>query len=543
MPKQIHPAPAITPAMRNLLIRLRNRATLADVILNQLREVHQRQDELTALQQQSNHGNARFWTETAQQRSALHTELARMRSELAEQQARMQEAQEARQLQEAQLAQATQDARLQDALEASLADMRASMKAVEGKLARVERMIGDRPLSPGLRRGADRAARVHFFFQVPETWSTWESVWRACMESPHIQATIVLLPFVHGSAGDPSRARKFLAERSIPFVHFSAYSLDEEQPDLVFLQNPYDSTRPPELAVDRLLSHGVRIAYIPYGLDVGGGQDNLRWQYDLDVQRKAWRIFVRSEDHRRMYGLHCLAGNRNVVVTGHPKIDNIVTRCRPSVGAKQRKDARKTVLWCPHFSLEAGGWSTFMALYDGILGFFEQQPADLSLVVRPHPLFFGRLQEIAAVADVTEQELRRRFHQPPWIALDEKEDYSEAFLASDALMTDAGSFLLEYLPTEKPILYLHNPEGPGLNESAAFVDSYYRASGFAAVRDFVEMVRHGDDSRRGDRLSRMQELLHRTDGSVGTQIVTHIAEQWRQGLVPAPSATGEREMS
>ncbi len=541
--------------MKRTLIKLRNRLTGAGALLAELQALGQGQGALlTALQQHANglndanhannahhDANARQWAEAAQQRGALRDELAALQVNLvnlhhdlaAQQAATLQAVQQATTLQAVQRAQA--------ALETHLVGMGTGLEAVNGRLARMERWRVESPVAAAQHHGSARQpVHVHFFFQVPQIWSTWESVWRACTDSPDIEATLVLLPFLHASAGDPSRARRFLAERHIPFVDWSAYRLNEEQPDLVFLQNPYDSTRPPELAVECLLAHGVRIAYIPYGLDVGGGQDNLRWQYDLAVQRHAWRVFVRSEEHRRMYALHCSAGNRRVVVTGHPKIDNIVTRCGPLKRPPPSDGARKTVLWCPHFSVEGGGWSTFMALHEAILGFFESRPPDLRLIVRPHPLFFGRLAEISADGGLTESRLRQRFRQPPWIDFDEAEDYGDVFLQSDALMTDAGSFLLEYLPTEKPILYLHNPDGPGLNESATFVDAYDRASEFAAVTDFLEKVRRGEDARREERLSRIQELLHRVDGTVGQHIVAHIAAQWKAKplLKPLERASG-----
>ncbi|ALM85275.1 CDP-glycerol glycerophosphotransferase family protein [Bordetella sp. N] len=370
-----------------------------------------------------------------------------------------------------------------------------------------------------------RPIRVRFFFQAPETWTTWESVWRACNAHPRIDPLMVLLPFNHDSALGEDKARNFLADQSIPFVNISAYQLDLDAPDIVFLQNPYDSTRPADFGVERIIASGARIAYIPYGLDVGGGSDNLRWQYDLDVQRYAWRVFARSEAHRRMYGRICQSGNRHVIVTGHPKIDYIV-RCGQSarVPEEQPENRAKVILWTPHFTVEPGGWSTFSLYANALLSYFEAGPQNLRLLIRPHPLFFGRLRQQDAATTMSESEFRTRIAESPFIELDEEPQYFATFAKSDALMTDAGSFLLEYLPTGKPILYLHNPAGPGLNETADFVNSYAQAHTFDDITAFLAAVLDGTDLGSERRLTQIERVLHRVDGQVGETIVAHIVD-------------------
>lgn len=224
------------------------------------------------------------------------------------------------------------------------------------------------------------------------------------------------------------------------------------------------------------------------------------------------------------------------MVTGHPKMDSISTQegaHAPIIG-----NGRRVILWCPHFSIEAGGWSTFEVLSQPILAYFEAEPEGLSLLIRPHPLFFGRMQEITGVGDQTGETFRRRVERAAYIELDESEQYVAAFDRSAALMADAGSFLLEYLPTGKPILYLENPAGPGLNESADFVQSYYQASDFEGVKRFLDMVRREADPRREERLARVDALLHRTDGLVGAHIASHIAEQLAQDSPSRSHALG-----
>ncbi|CAM3366926.1 hypothetical protein BOSP111201_01360 [Bordetella sputigena] len=386
-----------------------------------------------------------------------------------------------------------------------------------------------------LIRGADKANRyradsgeiglikIHFFFQMPQAWTTWETVWDACVSNPLVRPLLVLLPFAHDSVQGDTGARKFLADRALSFVDFSVYDLQEQRPDIVFLQNPYDSTRPAALDMWKVRNTGARIAYIPYGLDVGGGSDNLRWQYDLDVHRYAWRVFARSEAHRRMFSMHCTSGNSHVVVTGHPKIDAIIAATRGRESSITEQQGRKIILWTPHFSVEHGGWSTFDRVSESILGFFEAQPPGLSLIIRPHPLFFGRLRNITT--SETEAAIRARFHQPPFIMLHEENEYTDLFIRSHALMADAGSFLLEYLPTGKPILYLHNPEGPGLSEAGNFTHAYYTAVSPDDVRDFLEMVAHDEDPMREERIAQISQVLHNCDGKAGITIVEHIVKE------------------
>jgi hypothetical protein len=498
--------------VRSFFSRLRNRLFRAEEVLNQIHAVTERLDEEKSAAEKELDRHFRSHKECIVEIASQHAQMATVMGNFAaDATARLNSLQSA-----------TQEVATRLSLfEEIHHDCTESLEEVRRDLRQLKK-----DLELGARMPARRRVRVLFLFQVPETWTTWKSVWEACEKAPEIDASIVLLPFLHGSAGDPARARRFLADHQLPFVDASVYDVGRELPDVVFFQNPYDSTRPPEWSAARFADRGIRIAYIPYGLDVGGGESNLRWQFDLDVQRRAWRIFVRSEQHRRMYGLHCESGSRHVVVTGHPKLDSIATHR----GAREpiAGNGRRVILWCPHFSIEAGGWSTFEAISQPILAYFEAEPEGVSLLIRPHPLFFGRMQEVAGVGDQPGETFRRRVERAAYIELDESEQYAAAFERSAALMADAGSFLLEYLPTGKPILYLENPAGPGLNESADFVQSYYQASDFEGVKRFLDMVRREEDPRREERLARVGALLHRTDGLVGAHIASHIAEQLAQ---------------
>lgn len=420
-----------------------------------------------------------------------------------------------------------------DALEQQVADLNVAMEQLGTRIssdladvtnAQVRFQSGMRREWNQLQRILQtRKIRIDFLFQLPEVWSSWETIWEHCLTDERIKARLILLPFFHGSSPDVGRARRFLGRKGYSFTDLSAYDLGRDQPDIVFVQNPYDSTRPEELNTSALLERGIKIVYVPYGLDVCGGEENIRWQYDLDIQRKAWRIFVRSEAHRRMYAEHCQAGNEHVIVSGHPKMDKMVAqgKQKPDAEAAAERDGR-VVLWCPHFSVGGKGWSTYDRLAEPILSYFEAHP-EMTLIVRPHPLFFPTLRAQGLLDEEGEAALRRRLSSGN-VMLDEEESYIPSFEASDALMADAGSFLLEYLPTGKPILYLENPIGPGLSETGSFVSMYYQARDMESVGAFLRMISERQDPRRNARMALLKEQFFRLDGDVGRSIKDHVVE-------------------
>jgi CDP-glycerol:poly(glycerophosphate) glycerophosphotransferase len=380
---------------------------------------------------------------------------------------------------------------------------------------------------------ADRPVRVAFFVQAAaENWNSTASVWRAFADDPRCDTKLVLMPFVHPDYPAGRTIATQFIEQSIPFVRCEHYDVRRERPDVAFFQNPYDHTRPAPFHVANVLPLVRRIAYVPYGLEIGGGSNNLMLQFAKPLQQNAWRVFVRSERAKRLYALHCPAGNAHCVVTGHPKLDAVLATRPEHVDPELAAwaEGKRVVLWNPHFSVcrENNLWSTFMKWKDVLLRFFEER-RDLALLARPHPMLFKHaLNERMMTADEIAA-FRARIAASPNIRLDERSDYRHAFAVSSALLSDGSSFLLEYPATGKPLLYLPNPGGVGLNEDGEVVGSYYQAQNEPELLEFLNMVARGEDPKREARMARYAEFMHGIDGKVGERIRDHVVEAARAG--------------
>lgn len=361
---------------------------------------------------------------------------------------------------------------------------------------------------------AVRPVRVAFLAQHPQGWTSLESVWRAMAEDPAFQPEVVAAPYQHPypPEGGPEAIYTFLRKQGVPFTRWDERPLEADFADVLFVQNPYDRTRPTALQTANLLRLVPRLAYVPYGLEIGGGDTNATNQFDLPLQRHAWAVFARSPRHRAMFERHCSVGAAHVAVTGHPRLDALrdLGNLAPDEEFTRFAAGRKIVFWNPQFDIrpDGTGYSTFLLWQEFLLEEFARRP-DLAFVIRPHPLFFGTLEARRIWSQAQVQDFLARVERAGNVLIDRRPSYLPVFAASAAMLSDASTFLLEYAATGKPLLYLHNPRGPSLNADGEFVRAHsYTAERADDIRAFLTRVARGEDPRAAARMSAYPEVMH-----------------------------------
>ncbi|RII78728.1 CDP-glycerol glycerophosphotransferase family protein [Pseudomonas monteilii] len=363
--------------------------------------------------------------------------------------------------------------------------------------------------------------RLAILYQLPESWGNVRTVWEAARNDADIEVVVVMLPFIHKDYHwQRELSQAHLDEMGVPFVAWDAFVLEDACLDAVLYTSPYDETRPEAYRFANLRQHVGCTAYIPYGLEVGGGAHNYVYQYGQPVTIGATAVFVRSEGAREMFVRHCPTGASHVHVTGHPRMDGLANLAQFEVDPTLRETIgnRRAVLWNTHFSIDGDLWSTFDLLAADILDAFASRP-DLALIFRPHPLLWKKLTNLNILDEAGicsfKEELRAR-----GIIVDERADHRHAFAASEAIMSDAGSFLMEYLATGKPVLYLHNPHGLGVNEEGEIlIRNYQVASTGAELNRFLDQLRLGNDPQGPARRAAIEDFFHGFDGQAGQRVV------------------------
>lgn len=351
--------------------------------------------------------------------------------------------------------------------------------------------------------------KVDFYFQWPPGWTNFESVIQTMMNNPAFDCQVVVVPYLNWKATDINGdiQRRILSKQHIEYIGFEDYSLETRRPDAVFLQNPYDEARPETFRSQYLHQRGVKIAYIPYALDTGIGEESMVYQYNLLCQNIATWIFARSQRHKDEFAVQCQAGNKHVHVTGHPKFDYYDARYNKKNAAFQNQ-RKKTLLWTTHFVLpgEVKMYTTFNLYCRAFMKIMMRD--DIHLIIRPHPLFTQWIDAASQSARDNYQKLVTLSATRDNVTWDTSENYQDSFSKSDALIADAGSFLLEYLPSTKPILYLTHETCHGLNKTADFIYSSYDVAWHENdINKFVDNVVSNNDLMKPLREKVLKEEL------------------------------------
>ncbi|MEO7412802.1 MAG: methyltransferase domain-containing protein, partial [Opitutaceae bacterium] len=384
-------------------------------------------------------------------------------------------------------------------------------------------------VEPTVPRALNTKPRVVFVIQHGPMWTSLSSVYAAFAADDAWETFLVAVPylgtFCEGNHDKSLAVLDFLESEKLPYVRWDEFKLEPGCADILFLPKPHDHTRPSEWQAANLLKFVPRLAYVPYGLEIGGGDANADIQWNLPLQQLAWMVFARSERQKKHYAAHCLCGDAHLAVTGHPKLDAI--RDLASWRAPDLEAAiggRKMVLWNPQYDVRpdgtefGAGYSTFMRWWVFLPAEFARRPG-LVLVIRPHPIFFAILRQRSILTEEQIEVFFARCTAAGNIIIDQRASYLPAFASSHALISDASSFLLEYPATGRPLLYLRNPRGPGLNADGEFITRHsYIAETDQEMRTFLDMVESGADPRADERRRAYPEFMHLPAGGVGAAV-------------------------
>lgn len=280
------------------------------------------------------------------------------------------------------------------------------------------------------------------------------------------------------------------------------------KPDIIIYQHPWyvETSQGPVVCSKFALTY-----YIPYYIsDI----DNSI-EYDLRFHRYIYRYFVPDETIRKNYAPNMYDKGEKLVVAGHPQLDFYLK--------KNNDNEKKYVIYAPHWTVCGDNlrYSTFDWNGYEILKFAQNHP-EINWVFKPHPCLFNFLYMSGYMSKKSAQEYYKSWEKISKACYDG--DYMELFQKSYALITDSGSFLIEYLFTKQPCIHLVS-EYFKPNESVKNIcKTYYNAYNVEEMTNlFEEVLINKNDYKKQERLNLLKGLNYPNCAEI---IVNNLSENF-----------------
>ncbi len=319
---------------------------------------------------------------------------------------------------------------------------------MDDSICQVEREVKDvLPTAP---------LKVVFLPYKASMWDCLESVWEAAANDPDCEAIVVPIPYFERD--EKGGAKKLCYEGEmfpsyVPVMPYEAFSLEAEQPDVIFIHNPYDdgnyvTSVHPNYYSAALKKYTDMLVYIPYFFNGKGPMPETH--LNLPAYQMVDRIIVQDEE--KAESLAQYVPKEKIVVLGSPKVDRLLklekkrdeiieTEIAPEWRDKIR--GKKVVLYNVSVTGILHNSKVAMDKIRYVLSRFEGRK-DVVLWWRPHPLMEATLQSMRVDLYEEYMRIKREFVRKGYGILDETGDAGIAAIVADAYLGENSSSLLHY---------------------------------------------------------------------------------------------------
>ena len=379
---------------------------------------------------------------------------------------------------------------------------------------------------------------IGFMIQCPEDWAVLESVYQTAQADEQIEPVVLLIPEMEFAFY--IKLKKILWEKVYSFgqLKFGNQAIQTYDPDTdkwvdpiklnldyVFIPRPYETYLPKSYRA-RHLRRITKVCYVPYAFPTLSD-----WQilYNSHFIRNVTLIFCEKKSSekyiRDKFALTINKGDQKCYLCGYPKFDLI--QCHDgkdsSLWPRERQNEVFRVMWTPRWTTDPNlGGSNFFKYKDQMISWAERDRS-IDMLFRPHPMALAHYVSAGLITQEEEEEYLKKYQQCENANVDRTTDYFDTFFSSDVLVTDISSMIMDYLFTEKPIIYCKSPEDANIAVPELH-DCLYKVESFNEIIEKVNQLKLGKDPKKELR----KELLHQVkpDGMAADNIIYEIKKDY-----------------
>lgn len=290
----------------------------------------------------------------------------------------------------------------------------------------------------------------------------------------------------------------------------------ECSPDIIFYATDWINAFPKLLQINNIPQTAL-LCYVPYSFMVSDLFESHTMNSELI--RKCWKFFCPTEIHKQKI----VENNINnidpgkIIVSYYPKVDGIfLDEFSDDYDYWKRNldsdgNIIKRIIWAPHWTL-GGGLLNYSTFEDNFRFFYDiaKNNPHIEWVFRPHPLLKKAIVDKGILSFDETEDYYSSWDNLPNAKYYFGTDYASMYNYSDAMITDSGSFLGEYLICNKPCLKL-DKNTQRYNEIGDLVQNYwYKCDGsnLGGIEQFIqEVILSGNDVLKEDRTNFVKNNL------------------------------------
>ena len=298
---------------------------------------------------------------------------------------------------------------------------------------------------------------------------------------------------------DVDRIYEFFKNKNMKVIkgvinnQFISFDEIELVPDIVVYSHPWYvyKTQGPVMVSKYALT-----SYIPYFLPNTSSPIESYLRFHQYVQN----FYVLSDSIKDLYSKNMLNKGKNLKAFGHTALDYFY------LNKDKNFEDKNTIIYAPHWTIDDKNtlcYGTFFDFGGKILELAKLHP-EFNWVFKPHPLLEQNLKKYRSDDEI-------KSYWDEWKKIGkvvESGDYLDMFMKSKAIISDCGSFQIEYFMTKKPFIYLKskNPT-PFIPFTQKINDTYYKVETLDDLyKTFEEVILNGNDYKKEDRLKLYNEL-------------------------------------
>ncbi len=230
--------------------------------------------------------------------------------------------------------------------------------------------------------------------------------------------------------------------------------------------------------------------------------------FNQEMQNLVWKFFLETNTHQKLAFKYSRNKGINTVVTGYPGMDKLIQNDYLPTNVWKLKDKNiKRIIWSPHHTINGLGadldYSTFLKYYDFMFELASKYQDQIQIAFKPHPVLRTKL----SLDDYWGKEKTDKYFQK-WADLPNGQlnegEYFDLFATSDGLINDSSAFVIEYLYTGKPMMFLKNDEhvADRMNEigQKALTKLYIGNNKSEIERFITEIVIEENDLMKNERI-------------------------------------------